>query len=411
VELIQDWKAYKKSIIWDLANSYYKTKGISAWSDSLEKKVPHVLSTNYQNALATAKLLKKLIESNPQGTFRVLECGAGSGKFTRNFLFALKELEILDRIKLSISDYSKQNLYEIKSKGLLNDFDEKHYEFLELDLIHNNLDEKFDLVLVNYVFNSMGLTILKNIGGEVFQELELKVYKPEAQTEMDVLSNINLQNSLIKETRWVDYEISLQSELERLYFNFIKSKYLNSEKSFAYYFNVIHSIKVLLNNLNEAGLIFITELLPSDENYDPLFISFPMGNALGHDVDMKTICEYFDSLNIVSKYSSTTARAIISKNDLTLFDGFFMENYGPESDFHRLMTEIANLDEISQDLNYLDRSSKLLIELNPYAPKSYKLRSRFYELLGDKNKALEMMSKAIELDFWDDLKSDLKAKL
>lgn len=405
MQLIQDWKPYKESIIWDIANNYYLNKGIDAWSDSLtgSKKIPHHLTSNYQNAYNTALLVKILLEKHDETRkFKILECGSGSGKFSRNFLFALDELNILDKVIFTISDFSKQNLSDISNRALLKDFNNDSYQFLELDLTKNSLSEKFDLILINYVFNSMKLTILKNHSINKFKELELKIFSPSGDIDFSDLSNFNLQRSLIREHRWVDYDSNLFSDEENYFFGFLKNIYSDSNKSFAFYFNVMHSIKKLINNLNEHGVIFITELVPIEADYDPFYLSFPMGNALGHDVDLRTILKFFSEMPIhqSSKFSSTTARVFLSNSDIKFLDDFLDRFYGKSSKFFLLMDLLANLDEKSLDLEYLDISSKTLIDLNPYSPLSYKLRSRFFELSGHVDKSLEMISIAKKLDFW-----------
>ena len=317
-KLIQDFVPYNESVIWDFSDSYYKSKGIMAWSNNASKIVPHKIGTNYQNALAFAKLVKENLEQFPSSErIQVLEAGAGSARFSRHFLLALKELEIQDKVQLIISDYSSCNLDSIKAAGILEGFIEgEDYKFQCVDITKtecNAVDRvlqtgsKPRAIFMHYVLDALPLTILRK--NENIEELLISSSIRKEQ-EVNVLENEFLQSRTEHEDKWQLY--TPNSELEKKYWEFFSDYHSDSFNRELYYsYTALEAISNLVDSLEENGFLLNIDVIPGSERR-----YIVVGNSIAHEVDNDLLASFAGTSNNKAfvKDGRSISRLVITKN-------------------------------------------------------------------------------------------------
>lgn len=420
-KLIQDWTPYNESVIWDIANHYYKNKGIAAFSNDNNRSVPHDINTNFQNALSIAKLVKAAIDTQPMiEKFQVLECGAGSGLFSRQFLFALRELGIDKRVKLLVSDYSVSNISDIKSFGILNEFTEgENYELLEYNVLDKSPARKLDgsdfqfkeLVsgIFNYVLDALPVTVLRkhfNPKKGDFEELFLKV-KNENAINYDILGNQDLMTNLAKDKKWVNYEIEKETEAEKKFYEVFKKFHSEASRDIfiPYPHGPIQACENILNNLAPYGFIFSGDIPPRMTHFCQI-----VGNALAHEVDNEMICTYLQEAGFVPKFQNddTISRMIVAKKPeiLTALDPVFKDVFVENN----MVNRYADLRDALIKFEHKESADVMkyvLEEFEKIAGSSVYVgifRGNYYGSLGDKEKAAEAYKEAAKIDFTNNYK-------
>jgi len=443
---IQDFVPYNESIIWDLSDQYYNSKGIMAWSNNAPKIIPHKIGTNYQSALAFAKLVKTNLEEFPSSEkITVLEIGAGSGRFSMHFLLAAKELGILEKVELVISDYSQFNLDSIKSAKILDAFIEgEDYQFRLIDITKKEdffsnqslsgksymrglrNDEERSLLVVNersrnerneadevlrtgskpravfmhYVLDALPLTIIRK--NEKIEELFISSSIRKEQ-ELDVLSNDFLQSRIEHEDDWREYKP--ESVLEKKYWDFFSDYHSKSYNQELYYsYTALEAMSNLLYSLDENGFLLNIDILPGNERR-----YIVVGNSIAHEVD-NCLLESFVKTNAgeaLVNDDRSISRLLVTKSKKILDEMIpkFREVFEKENlvrDYIELEKEIEKELEIDF-VEGLERKLKRLTELAPYYAFTYELWARYYKELGDDDKFQEALKKAEALDFWKDL--------
>jgi hypothetical protein len=389
LQLLEESKPYKDSVIWNFSDQYYKQKGILAWSEKADKPIPHRIGANYQNAFKLAEILKDHIGER---SVKVLECGCGSGKFSRNFLFALRDLGISNQVKLVISDYSQKNLNDIKEKNILADFHEgSHYEFLLLDITKAEIlaDKSFEFIYLHYVLDALNLTVLKKISGE-FKELNVKTLLRQNH-EADIIRNPFLLARLEFED---NFKAPSKSQNKKI-LEFYSDYYANSVDTNEIYFleTVILSLEKLLTKLTDTGFLLSCDIdLGGDKRY------VAVGNSLAHPIDSELLQKYFKKYNSFVLKEKSLSRLVFSKTDLKQLESTFIHLY-KKNDFISKLLELEDQLEIKLDRSKLEELSLLA----PYSAKTYFLWSRFFKENRDYNQAKLLEEKARSWDYWCDL--------
>lgn len=420
-KLIQDWTPYNESVIWDIANHYYQNKGIAAFSNDNNRSVPHDINTNFQNALSIAKLVKAAVDAQPMiEKFQVLECGAGSGLFSRQFLFALRELGIDKRVTLLVSDYSISNISDIKNFGILNEFTEgENYELVEYNVLNNDPAKKLDgtelpfkhLIsgIFNYVLDALPVTVLRkhfNPKKGDFEELFLKV-KNENSINYDILGNQDLMSNLAKDKKWVNFEIEKETEAEQKFYDVFKDFHSNAARDtfIPYPYGPIQACENILENLDPGGFIFSGDIPPRMTHFCQI-----VGNALAHEVDNEMICTYLQTQGYVPKFQDddTISRMIVAKKEETLkaldpvFQDVFVDN--------NMVNRYADLRDALIKFEHKESADVMkyvLEEFEKVAGSSVYVgifRGNYYGSLGDKEKAAEAYREAAKIDFTNNYK-------
>lgn len=403
-KLVEDFVPYKESIIWSYSDAYYNSKGIMAWSNNAPKIIPHKIGTNYQNALAFASLIKANLEQFPSHEkLNIVEAGAGSGRFSRHLLLAFEELEIIDKLKLIISDYSQFNLQSIANSKILDDFDEgKNYCFKVLDITRKTDFDELNprAFFMHYVLDALPLTILINRAG--FEELNLSSLIRKEQV-LDVLENNFLQSRLEHEDKWLAYEP--KTEIEKKYWKFFSDYHKKSFDTELYYsYTSLEAISNIIEALDKNGFLLNIDIPPGAEKR-----YIVVGNSIAHEVDNRLLKTFVETKGAfaLAKDDRSIARLLVTKNKKSfkimsnIFNQVFVKNNKVREyiDLEKAVKE--NIDSGFTD--GLEINLKRLTKLAPYYAFTYMLWADYYKLIGDRMKAEEYLGKAAAIDFWDDL--------
>src|SRR5258708_5991310 len=161
-----------QSLIWRLQREFYIQRGLRAW---IEDMVPNFLTNNPFIAEIYARIvfafLGDCIESgppesrpSPQGPLRIVELGAGPGKFAylflRNLTALLRTKNIAPcAVRYCITDCSESVVQSWRTNSYLAEFVE--CGMLEFELLQAGEEIKFPpakgplVVIANYVFDSL----------------------------------------------------------------------------------------------------------------------------------------------------------------------------------------------------------------------------------------------------------------
>lgn len=418
-KIIQDWKPYNESIIWEIANNYFQNKGINAFSKKQSNTIPHNINTNYPNALSIAKLIKAAIERCPElDKFMVLEAGAGSGYFSMHFLNALKDLGLSKKVKLIVSDYSRKMVAEIKEKNILKDFKEgEDYELVVVDVINPEQAKTLNgdsfvfsnliVTVMNYVFDALPLTILRRraVAKIVdFEELNLRI-NLQADEKYDLLNNTNLLTNMIKDLKFSGYEISSQSELEQKYYDDFKDFYKEADvkRFIPYPYSALDAAHKLLDLTLAKGFIFSGDIPPLKNSFCQV-----VGNALAHEIDNEFLAYHFAKSG---KFSIIQTDSIISRillaNDKETAEAL-NQNFEEIFVKYNLVKRYQDLREVLVKFEFkesMDCMKYILQEFEKIAgPNSlytWIYWGNYYWTLEDYPNAIESFKKAQSLDYLD----------
>ena len=158
-----------QSVIWRLQRDFYAHRGLKAWNEDL---VPSYITNNPFIAEIYAGMVAAFLQDcmshssaslSPENPLRILELGAGTGKFSYLFLRKLTALLQSNRIPLHLARYCMTDTAE----SLLAEWRENTYlkEFLSSGLLEfeifqagqqSQLKHSVPLVVIaNYVFDSL----------------------------------------------------------------------------------------------------------------------------------------------------------------------------------------------------------------------------------------------------------------
>jgi SAM-dependent methyltransferase len=234
VKVLQDWTDYDKSVVNSISSEYYAKKGVDAFDSQAtnSNSIPNTVSNSYPHALSIVRMLKaNLDELDSSSKIRVLECGAGAGLFARHFLLAAQEEGILQRLEYFLSDIAAHSLRQIQEKGILEEFQDLGV-FRLVTLFLPNFDSVFDLegnqieldsldlVIANYVVDSLPMIPLKKKEGGCFDKLQLKISQNQFIQNQNLISDLGFLSRLNITERWVNYDLAQASEMEKNIFTF-----------------------------------------------------------------------------------------------------------------------------------------------------------------------------------------------
>ncbi len=186
--LLEDWKPYDRSLLWRVHDSYFKGRGLGAWSDG---EVPWYQTNNAGIATETAEFLIRLVQSlQTEGTLQpgatddvwVLEVGAGIGHFAANFCTALEQRlgepgrAVLGRLRYVYSDYAERSVREALVTPHLQSWVQRGIVLPALYDLHDPgrltlLDTEHTaapicLVIASYVCDVMPCKLLQRVAGQ-----------------------------------------------------------------------------------------------------------------------------------------------------------------------------------------------------------------------------------------------------
>src|SRR5579883_3035786 len=182
-----------QSIIWRLQTEFYAQRGTKAWS---EDQVPCYITSNPCIAEIYARMVAAFLsdctrhssgQAKPvsrQNPLRILELGAGPGKFAYLFLLQLSRLlnetEIpLDVVRYCMTDCSASSIQSWRENKYLLEFVERgvlEFQLLEADKAtspgNTGVSSQSPLVVIaNYVFDSLAQDVFLIKDGELSEFL------------------------------------------------------------------------------------------------------------------------------------------------------------------------------------------------------------------------------------------------
>ena len=327
LKLVQDWTDYNKSIL--CSNQYYIENGSQIYQQEHPYPIPNALTNSLAHAASLMEILKANLANYPADhKITILDIGSGQGLFAKNILVAARELEILDRIHITVSDLSKQALEDIQNNKVLKEFD-GHYDFLELDALNlpTSLGQ-FSMISMNYVYDALAMLPLKRNADASFEKMQVRL-----QEALDQVPSPYPLQQMIMERRWQNYDIKAASDLEQKYF-----KYLDGTEEQLFNYEAIDMTKNLSRLLDDQGFIFVAEMLEA-RSADLCFDLY--GNCCAHETN---------ELLIIRAMEAQGMEALLAK-DSQLMRIFFFKNPKTKS---RLKSVLY------QEFNETTRTDKLL---------------------------------------------------
>src|SRR5215831_10388390 len=223
--------ALSQSLVWERQRDYYVRKGVSAWS---EDHVPNYITNNSFTAEAYARIVCAFIcdclrsnsesssHPSPSTKFRILELGAGSGKFAYLFLLQLtsqlrSQNVSPDCFSYCMADCSPSLLEWWRNNEHLSTFaanGQLSFELLDLrqDLSCEFLKDPGSplIAIANYVFDSLPQDAFTIKEGTILETV-VTTSVPEHQSHDVTSSNLELTfknipvgNARYAEPRWND---------------------------------------------------------------------------------------------------------------------------------------------------------------------------------------------------------------
>jgi hypothetical protein len=311
VKVLQDWTDYDKSILNSISSEYYAKKGVDAFDhqSTNSNAVPNTVSNSYPHALSIIRMLKaNLDELDSSSKIRVLECGAGAGLFARHFFLAAREEGILHRLEYFLSDIAAHSLRQIQEKGILEEFQDLDV-FRLVTLFLPNFDSVFDLegnqialdsldlVIANYVVDSLPMIPLKKKEGGSFDKLQLKLSQNQFIQNQNLINDLGFLSRLNITERWVNYDLAQASEMEQKYFHILEScashHPVGAELRFSYF--ILDLMDSLKEKLKPKGLFYIYDI-PSKQELKKHYYFF--ANSVANLLNEELIVEFVKSSNL-----------------------------------------------------------------------------------------------------------------
>jgi hypothetical protein len=196
-----------QSLIWRLQREFYVQRGLKAWTEDM---VPQFMTNNPFIAEIYARIVFNFLgdctrpEVSTANPLRILELGAGVGKFSYLFLRHLTGLLRVKRIPLEtvrycMTDCSESLIQAWRTNSYLAEFVEcgvLEFELLQAGHEINStfLSRKGPLVLIaNYVFDSLPQDAFVIKDGQIFEALVTTMSPTRSgESEKEVLSRLQL---------------------------------------------------------------------------------------------------------------------------------------------------------------------------------------------------------------------------
>ncbi|MCH2226810.1 MAG: hypothetical protein MK033_03470 [Candidatus Caenarcaniphilales bacterium] len=423
-KLIADWKDFDKSSLASITREYYKEKGMDAFSSAKSSNaIPAQTSCSYAHAESLVLLLKDEIMVNSPGleTYRVMECGVGSGLFSYNFLKAAKAHNILDKITYCVCDFDANILKKIVDVGFLDKYT-SNIEYVVVDLL--NLDQAFyydtekpfdhkdlNLVIMNYVLDALPAKPVTHslTAKSEFNKLQVKLsQKSDKDLDNNILSNDVFLKQLKVDKKYSPYILDQEDEVEQKYISLL-STYMKQfdprkQKAFPYSYGAIKAVSSIMNSLDDKGLLYVMDI-PYRENFSAGTYEI-FGNTIANLVNFEIITSTVKSESGSYRYRRNEyyGRLLVSKDADYLFD--ISKELGPVDEFmdNSPLNLLSDLIRAIKTINTREgmKISAILIDelkkITPDSPYTYMVESQYYTVLKEYDKALECLYTALELD-------------
>jgi len=418
VKVLQDWTDYDKSVVNSISSEYYAKKGVDAFDSQAtnSNSIPNTVSNSYPHALSIVRMLKaNLDELDSSSKIRVLECGAGAGLFARHFLLAAQEEGILQRLEYFLSDIAAHSLRQIQEKGILEEFQDLGV-FRLVTLFLPNFDSVFDLegnqieldsldlVIANYVVDSLPMIPLKKKEGGCFDKLQLKISQNQFIQNQNLISDLGFLSRLNITERWVNYDLAQASEMEKKYFHILESSAshhpVGAELRFSYF--ILDLMDSLKEKLKPKGLFYIYDI-PSKQESNKHYYFF--ANSVANLLNEELIVEFVRSSNLT----------ILARQDAYQSNLLIINTEQPKPDlveaFSREFEKTCNINVFNEILKMINvikspQSVELLKflvdkfqEIDGKSALSLTAKGLYYEAIKDYDTALDIYLAVRKIDF------------
>lgn len=272
--IIESFKPFSESQIWQLNRNYYQEVGISAWSDG---EVPHQITSNSLVGKTYAELILGMLKDRAKmgavkETMYIVELGAGHGRLAFHILKHLDKLMALTDTQLPpfcyvLSDIVEKNLTFFKEHPQLQTYFEKgtldyayydaiggkeiHLRHADIHIQANSLQQPI-MAIANYFFDSIPNDLLHFKNDEV-SVCSIALHTQDNPVEMET-------NKLLKSLK-LTYEDNI---IPKDYYSSDISNHILEEYRLhlndSYLFFPEKSMRCLQNlkTLSQKGLVLLT---------------------------------------------------------------------------------------------------------------------------------------------------------
>lgn len=305
------FKRYDKSELWSIHESYFKNIGLKAWSSGA---LPFTGVTSYSETQKKVILLIENLrlagfEDNFE-TIKILEVGAGSGAFAKNFLYAFENicnslnLNFSERLEYYLTDYANTTLDEIIKKNKLKEF--TNIKFLTLDILDepNNSELKnhigsFHCICSTYLLDQLPNRVIAK-SKDKYYEKYIKINIPEKLLH----PSDDLKKKVLKKNKWIKKlkkefnfkEIDLETEIPAEHIEPLKSCFREKKDSSTviYSYGALKAIENSIKFLHIHGLIIYSDFnaasRPKIDIYEPCYY----GNSVAQPVNFTFLYNCFE---------------------------------------------------------------------------------------------------------------------
>ena len=405
-EIIEDWKDYDQSLLSTYAAKYYQSTGSSAYARSSGSAIPSELTNCYPHAETLVKLLKVIHGDN---SVTLLDLGTGSGLFAKHALIAAREHKL--QLRVLLADISFKALEDIKAHNILKDFQEgSDYELLKANIFDLNDAKKLngtqfkldnlDAVSLNYFYDAMPMQVLRR-HDQGYQKLQFRLAQDKNQTIP--ATDINFLRSLFVEERWVDYDLSQETNpIKKQYLDLLTNCSENPHGNIYFNYGSLFATEILLQACSDKALIYAADM-PNNFNLKTSFQIY--GNGMAHHLNTELLNLLIKKLNYHSwtEVSPLLQRMIYCK-DKDIFKQLkepitelFINNDNVllYADLRNALTALYS--------HYSHKTYKFildqLLEIDSHSQFSYWARARYYQMLGDTAKSELYTKQAQAMDF------------
>ena len=281
---------YDFSPLWGIHIGYFQNRGLAAWRRG---EVPYTGISNYYEALKKAKLLiANLKQLNKTGSpIKVLEVGAGSGEFAKNFLLAFQSeceregLSYFDNLHYCLSDFSQKTIDELSIATKFDQFKDK-LEFRVYDALSGNFDlgdsyesspGGFDAIVANYLLDQLPVRVIARSKG-IYLE---KYTAIETDTDKSI-------KKLIKHHKFEPLVLDIPLKHFRILETCFRT---GTDSTVLYSYGALKALGNFLQLLSAEGLIICSDFnassRPGIDTYEPCYY----GNSLAQAVNFEFLAK------------------------------------------------------------------------------------------------------------------------
>ncbi len=227
IEATQHWRVLEEnvplshSVIWDLQRDFYAQRGLKAWNEDL---VPSYITNNPFIAEIFAGIVTVFVQDcmsspqrgdqsvSPEKPLRILELGAGTGKFSYLFLRKLAPLLKghnipLQLVRYCMTDTSERLIAEWRTNAYLQEFVSSgvlDFAVFQAGQEHRQETRGPLVVIANYVFDSLPQDAFAVQSGEIHEFLVTTSAAVDGQIQSFKDLRFSYQRSAVATQRYAD---------------------------------------------------------------------------------------------------------------------------------------------------------------------------------------------------------------